>query len=406
MFEKTAFDRELKKLDTLAPKGYFVGLHIRFTSALMSIQTYDPAWMDHYTENGYVMHDPMTAWGFCTTGWARWSNKAISDPSGILREAARFGLTYGATISYGPARSRTIASVARGDREFADSEIVEVEQTVIRLHDMIEAPRQLTAAQAEALRLTMNGKKNATVAASLGIPENTFKARLSSARQKLESRAAVEVSSRHQFEDRKTMSRKTLDRLLVELAEIAPAGYTVGLHIRFASPLVYHSTYPEEWVKYYNDNSYYLRDPLVFWGVGKAGTKRWSQIPLPDPFNVIGQAASYGLKFGAVSSYGPITSRSIVGISRADREFKDDELEVLTEITKRLHIEAKPPTELTPAQIEALQCVANGDRHAAASAKIGISESAFKARLKAARIRLEARTTSEAVRKAREYRLL
>jgi LuxR family transcriptional regulator len=200
--------------------------------------------------------------------------------------------------------------------------------------------------------------------------------------------------------------KKVVDELLDELNELAPVGYTVGLHIRFASPLVYKSSYPEDWVKYYNDNSFYLRDPLVFWGVGTAGTTRWSQIPLPDPFNVIGQAAEYGLRFGAVASYGPITSRSIIGISRADREFDDAELARLTEITARLHIEAKPPSELTPAQIEALQCIANGDRHAAASAKLGISESAFKARLKSARIRLEARTTSEALRKAREYRLL
>lgn len=194
--------------------------------------------------------------------------------------------------------------------------------------------------------------------------------------------------------------------MLSELDDIAPAGYTVGLHIRFATPLVYRSSYPEAWVKYYNDHSYYLRDPLVFWGIGTSGTIRWSQIPLPDPFNVMGQAAKYGLRYGAVSSYGPISSRSIVGISRADREFTDAELEKLSEITALLHIEAKPPTELTDAQIEALHCVANGDRHAAASAKLGISESAFKARLKSARIRLEARTTSEALRKAREYRLL
>lgn len=210
----------------------------------------------------------------------------------------------------------------------------------------------------------------------------------------------VKLSKKNMF------AKQTVRDLFAELESIAPAGYTVGLHIRFATPLVYRSSYPEDWVQYYNDNSYYLRDPLVFWGIGKSGTTRWSQIPLPDPFNVIGQAASYGLKFGAVSSYGPITSRSIIGISRADREFIDEELGTLTEITARLHIEAKPPSELTPAQIEALQCIANGDRHTAASAKLGISESAFKARLKSARIRLEARTTSEALRKAREYRLL
>ena len=200
--------------------------------------------------------------------------------------------------------------------------------------------------------------------------------------------------------------RKAIAVLLEQLDRLAPMGYTVGLHIRFATPLIYKSSYPASWVDHYNSHSYYLRDPLVFWGVGVEGTTRWSAIPLPDPFGVMKRAASHGLKYGAVSSYGPITSRSIVGISRADREFSDEEMGQLKEVTIQLHIEAKPPSDLTKAQIEALQCLANGDRHAAAAEKLGITESAFKARVQSARIRLEARTASEAIRKAREYRLL
>lgn len=200
--------------------------------------------------------------------------------------------------------------------------------------------------------------------------------------------------------------RKAIAMLLERLDQLAPMGYTVGLHIRFATPLIYKSSYPTAWVDHYNSHSFYLRDPLVFWGVGVEGTTRWSAIPLPDPFGVMKKAAGYGLKFGAVSSYGPITSRSIVGIGRSDREFVDEELVSLKELTVQLHIEAKPPSELTKAQVEALQCLANGDRHTAAAAKLGITESAFKARLQSARVRLEARTTSEAIRKAREYRLL
>lgn len=200
--------------------------------------------------------------------------------------------------------------------------------------------------------------------------------------------------------------RKAIAVLLERLDRLAPMGYTVGLHIRFATPLIYKSSYPAAWVDHYNSHSYYLRDPLVFWGVGVEGTTRWSAIPLPDPFGVMKKAASHGLKYGAVSSYGPITSRSIVGVSRSDREFTDEEMGHLKEVTIQLHIEAKPPSDLTKAQIEALQCLANGDRHAAAAEKLGITESAFKARVQSARIRLEARTASEAIRKAREYRLL
>jgi LuxR family transcriptional regulator, quorum-sensing system regulator SdiA len=199
---------------------------------------------------------------------------------------------------------------------------------------------------------------------------------------------------------------KKLTELYEELQKLAPQGYAVGLHIRYATPLVYHTRYPEKWVEYYNANSYYLRDPMVFWGIGTTGTRRWSEIPLPDPFGLLKKARNYGMNYGAVSSYGPITSRSMTGITRSDREFDDKELKALADITARLHIAAKPPSELTRPQIEALECIANGDRHAAAAAKLGISESAFKARLMSARVRLEARTTSEALRKAREYRML
>jgi len=166
--------------------------------------------------------------------------------------------------------------------------------------------------------------------------------------------------------------------ILDELTELSPLGFTVGLHIRFATPLLYHSTFPPAWVRHYNDNSYYLRDPLVFWGIGTTGVTRWSEIGLPDPFDVIKQAAQFGMKYGASASCGPISSRSIVGIGRGDREFTNEELVKLEEIALRLHEENTPPTELTQAQIEALQCISNGDRHTAAAAKLGISESALK----------------------------
>ena len=72
----------------------------------------------------------------------------------------------------------------------------------------------------------------------------------------------------------------------------------------------------------------------------------------------------------------------------------------------QLHGITEPPTALSKAQVEALRCVAEGDRYAAAAAKLGISESALKARLASARSTLLARTTTEAVQRARDYRLL
>ncbi len=200
--------------------------------------------------------------------------------------------------------------------------------------------------------------------------------------------------------------KPSLESCFGELSQLSTKGFSAGLHIRFASPLIYVRTYDEAWTKIYDENAYALRDPLVFWGLGVKGCTRWSAIKLPDPFNILGQARAFGLTFGAVVSHGPITSRTIVGIARDDREFTDDEMVRAVDVVNRLHIAAEPPTELTQAQIEALRLLADGDRHTAAAAKLGISESAFKARLQSARVRLGARTTAQALKKAREYQLL
>ena len=153
------------------------------------------------------------------------------------------------------------------------------------------------------------------------------------------------------------------------LSRIAGAGFSAGLHIRFASPMIYVRTYGEEWTKIYDENAYALRDPLVFWGLGVKGSTRWSAIKLPDPFNILGQARNYGLNYGAVISCGPITSRSIIGMAHGDREFTDEEIAEAERIAQNLHVAAEPPTELTQAQVEALRLLADGDRHAGRSCK-------------------------------------
>lgn len=196
MSNQIGIDRRLRELGALAPEGYFVGLHIRFTSPLLTFQTYDQKWIDHYTNNGFVLRDPMTAWGFSTTGSIRWSDPRLPDPFGLFKEAAGFGLNYGATVSYGPISSRTIASFARSDREFSDDEIASVSRIVHDLHDVTQPPEELTGAQIEALKCIANGDRHAAAAAKLGISESALKARLISARQRLMARTTAEAIQR------------------------------------------------------------------------------------------------------------------------------------------------------------------------------------------------------------------
>lgn len=196
MSPNPGLDLELARLASLAPAGYFVGLHIRFTSPILSFQTYDQRWVDHYTENGYVLRDPMTAWGFSTTGWVRWSDPALMDPFGLFKEAAEYGLRYGMTVSCGPIKSRTIASLARADREFTDPEIETIVSVVHHLHEITEPPHDLTKAQAEALKCIAGGDRHAAAAAKLGISESALKARLTAARDRLLARTTAEAIQR------------------------------------------------------------------------------------------------------------------------------------------------------------------------------------------------------------------
>lgn len=201
-------------------------------------------------------------------------------------------------------------------------------------------------------------------------------------------------------------SRADINARLKKLDRIARTGYFVGLHIRFAAPLMQFQTYPESWSEFYSQNGYALRDPTIAWGFSTTGACRWSALPIPDPFNILDAAARHGLIFGLTVSHGPISSRTIASFAREDREFTDDEIAEIETLVRALHDITEPPESLTKAQKEALLCIAAGDRHAAAAAKLGITESAFKARLISVRERLKARTTAEALQRAKEYRLL
>ena len=201
-------------------------------------------------------------------------------------------------------------------------------------------------------------------------------------------------------------SRATINSGLRTLSCIAASGYFIGLHIRFAAPLMQFQTYPEKWDEFYAQNGYALRDPTIAWGFSTIGACRWSALPIPDPFNILDEAAKHGLVFGLTISHGPISSRTIASFARPDREFTDPEGREILQIVEELHEVTEPPASLSKAQREALRCVAEGLRHAAAADKLGITESAFKARLISVREKLNARTTAEALQRAKEYRLL
>jgi LuxR family transcriptional regulator len=190
------------------------------------------------------------------------------------------------------------------------------------------------------------------------------------------------------------------------LSAMAPMGYGAGIHIRFASPLRYHSTFPAAWRELYDSQNLQLRDPLLFWGMSQTGATRWSAVTLPDPFGVLRLAADHGLRFGVTVSTGKITSRTIVGIARSDREYDDAEVAAAEAATLDLHQAAQPPRDLGRPEADVLRLLAEGQRVPAVAAELGVDEDEVRRRIGEARAHLGAASTAEAIRLARDNRLM
>lgn len=74
-----------------------------------------------------------------------------------------------------------------------------------------------------------------------------------------------------------------IEKSLDELAEIAPGGYYIGLHIRVAAPLMTFNTYPQEWVDHYTKQAFALRDPTTAVGVLDCWIRKMERNGNPRP---------------------------------------------------------------------------------------------------------------------------
>ena len=194
-----------------------------------------------------------------------------------------------------------------------------------------------------------------------------------------------------------------------QIEELAPAGYYLALRIGFAFPVEEVNALPTEWIDHYTKNGLMLFDPVMRWAYGTTGSKRWSEMDLDDPRKVLGQAQTFGLRYGvAVSVFdgNAAGQRSIGSFSRSDREFFDLEIELLLAFVKRRHAELAPPTNVTMAELEALGMVRDGKRLKEIAFDLGVTEGAVKQRLRNAKVKLGAKTSTHAAAMANQYGLI
>jgi LuxR family transcriptional regulator len=186
-------------IPAMAPAGYYLALRIGFAFPKEEVNALPPAWVEHYTREGYLLADPILRWLYAAVGHCRWSAIPFPDARGVLAAASRHGLTFGLAVSVrhdGPGGQRSFGSFARRDREFSDNEAEALHAYVLARHEALVPPRNITPAEIEALRLIKDGQRLKQIAYQLGVTEGAVKQRLKNARVKLEAKTGAEAISR------------------------------------------------------------------------------------------------------------------------------------------------------------------------------------------------------------------
>ncbi|KAA9009510.1 LuxR family transcriptional regulator [Histidinibacterium aquaticum] len=158
-------------------------------------------WVDHYTQNRFMLSDPVIRWVYSQTGAIRWSEIQIEDPQRILLQAKSFGLRYGLAVSVfdnNPEGQRSFGTFARSDREFDDAEIRVLKAYVTRLHNEKAPPTNITQAELEALSMVKDGLRLKQIAHDLGVSEGAVKQRLKNAKRKLGAQTSAQAVTRAQ----------------------------------------------------------------------------------------------------------------------------------------------------------------------------------------------------------------
>lgn len=190
--------RDGSEFASLSPVGYYVALRIGFAFPLAEHNALPNGWVDFYTRQNYMLDDPVMRWLHSHSGAVRWSEIRLPDPRGVMKEARRHGLRFGAAICFddpGPKGQRSFGSFARADREFTDDEIAVLAAKLEWLHVAMAPPTNLTKAELEALRMVRDGLLVKEIANRLGVSEGAVKQRLKNARLKLGAKTGRQAVS-------------------------------------------------------------------------------------------------------------------------------------------------------------------------------------------------------------------
>ena len=170
-----------QQIDQIAPAGFYVALRVGFSFPEEELNQLPANWVEFYTTNGLVVHDPVMKWVYGNTGVLRMEDLGLPDPHRIRARAVVFGLTHGVFF--------------RQDRDFGERDLTELHDILKKLHSGKTDEPSLTAAEVEALQMQAGGLRLKQIAGELGISESAVKARLNNAKKKLGAKTLPQASS-------------------------------------------------------------------------------------------------------------------------------------------------------------------------------------------------------------------
>ena len=194
-----------------------------------------------------------------------------------------------------------------------------------------------------------------------------------------------------------------------DISQIATAGFYLALRVGFAFPVEEVNRMPAAWTSHYARAGFFPFDPVMRWVYANTGTISWNNLPPDDPRGVLELARRHGLRHGLAVSVFDDTApghRSFGVFAREDRAFSTLESRLLSVYVGRRHAESVPPATLTAAEREVLAMYRDGQRLKEIAHVLGVSEGAVKQRLKNAKLKLEARTSTQAAAIATQYGLI
>ena len=93
------FNSEVSSLRFMGKSGFILAFNMTFRGPEYLHSEYPAEWQKIYEDRNYFFVDPVLIWSVTKTGNKRWSEIKLPDIRGVMSEARKCDLNYGAAFS-------------------------------------------------------------------------------------------------------------------------------------------------------------------------------------------------------------------------------------------------------------------------------------------------------------------